>query len=77
MKITQGKRPRIKPYSFFITGYIHNELVEIYSWIFTELGPYDNMRMECRLSGGWVGSGKTTVYFKYTADAMAFKLRWM
>lgn len=77
MKIIQGKRPRIQPYSFYIKNHTEEELITIFSWIFTEIGPYNKEVMEFRLNAEWITGGNSTVYFANEDDATAFKLRWV
>lgn len=75
IKIIEKIRPQIKPYTFFIKtdNTASDDLLEIYSWIFTNIGPYNKSRVEFLT----INPLNIAVYFKYRIDAMAFKLRWL
>ena len=76
LKITQKKRPRIRPYGFIVAVdavSVADEIFEVYSWLFNNVGPYDKSRMEFRINNAW----STSIYFEHAEDAAAFKLRWL
>jgi len=75
LTIEQKIRPIIKPYAFVLktTNPDSNDILEVCSWIFTNICPYDESRIEFRAHSMW----STAVYFKYEDDATAFKLRWL
>jgi len=74
IELKEKKRPRIKPYGFFVktTETDYQELFEVLSWIFINIGPYNESRMQFRTQSPWL----IAIYFEHAADATAFKLRW-
>lgn len=76
IKITEKKRPRILPHGFTLKMNVPSEaskLFEVYSWIFVNLGEYDEKTLQFRINDPWT----TSIYFLNPEDALAFKLRWI